>query len=51
MSDSPKLIQNKPTEAEISAAVKEYESASDRMAVVIKYPWLAQILNKTTQTK
>ena len=34
-----------PTEAEISAALKEYDAATHRVAVIIKYPWLVEIVN------
>lgn len=37
---------NQPTEAEIAAALKQHDDTTDRVAVIIKYPWLVPILNK-----
>ena len=39
----------KPTEEQVAAALKEYEDASDRCAVIAKYPFLVPILNQTTK--
>ena len=30
----------------IDTAIAEYNDASDRVAVLVKYPWLADTLNK-----
>jgi hypothetical protein len=35
-----------PTPAEIAAALAQFNSATDRVAVLAQYPWLTAILNQ-----
>lgn len=48
----PALTAPAPGERAISAALAEHDAATDRVAVIIKYPWLVSILNdRQNQTK
>ena len=55
MAETPKSTPEKPevrSESEIAAALKEYDAATDRVAVIIKHPWLVPIVNsRQYQTK
>lgn len=47
--DTKPAAENPPptrSESEISAALKEHDAATDRVAVIIKYPWLVPVLNQ-----
>jgi len=46
MADEPTI-----TAADIEAALKEYNEAADRVAVIKKYPFLVPILNNPQPTK
>jgi hypothetical protein len=47
MADEPKPTPATPaaTAAQIAGAIKEYDEASDRVAVLKKFPFLADALN------
>lgn len=46
MADEPKPISKQPTASDIASALKEHDEASDRVAVLTKYDFLADTLNK-----